>query len=58
MNEQILIEQLKNELKKLVKNNTSVKREGSNYIININGTELTVPLVSNQLVRKNILNNK
>ncbi|GAA6622873.1 hypothetical protein NUACC26_086970 [Scytonema sp. NUACC26] len=58
MNQNTAIEQLKNELKRLVSNNVNVKTSGNNYLITIQDTEISVPRINNQVVRKNRLRSK
>lgn len=47
------LEKLKDELKKLVANKVTVTSEEANWIINIKGTPIEVPKISNTVVRKN-----
>lgn len=49
---------LQNELKRLVSKRVTVNIVDTNYIINIRGKQITVPLINNTTVRKNSIRNK
>ena len=49
---------LEDELKKLVKNKVKVNVVNSNYVIDVRGKQITVPLTNTTTVRKNIINSK
>lgn len=47
------MEKLKDELKKLVANKVTVTSDDTNWIINIKGTSIEVPKISNTVIRNN-----
>jgi hypothetical protein len=49
---------LEDELRRLVKNKVTVNVVNSNYVIDVRGKQITVPLTNTTTVRKNIINSK
>jgi hypothetical protein len=51
-------EKLKDELKKLVQSKVTVTKDLNNYLINISGNQIEIPLISNRVVRKNSITSR
>jgi hypothetical protein len=49
---------LEDELKRLVKNKVTVNVVNSNYIINVRGKQIEIPLTNTTTVRKNSIKSK
>jgi predicted KAP-like P-loop ATPase len=49
---------LEDELKRLVKNKVKVSVVDSNYVIDVRGNQITVPLINTTIVRKNSIKSK
>lgn len=49
---------LEDELKRLVKNKVKVSVVDSNYVIDVRGKQITVPLTNTTTVRKNSIKSK
>ena len=49
---------LEDELRRLVKNKVKVSVVDSNYVIDVRGNQITVPLINPTIVRKNSIKSK